>query len=283
MDELNTTVADERQRLLELACVDNRLFFTEMLIVFTKFCEREQAEFADSLGFAIRAAVSKDSSPLPDLEFQIEFAGVRYGARRLGDAVLRDGRKLTFLGRNSTATSTFEEVFSDYAAAAGHVLPGLPGKWQDEIDFAATPESRWLAYLFLTEKRTEDHTWLRPISTSLAAVEKLIAGPEKPTAPEKPEDHGPISGNRFHWGDKKIYLPPVEWRIADAMWGRDKRDMNAVIDEVWTNIGDPAPENILPYLSKMNKNIALSGYPKRVSKVWRKCILEWGINSTVAE
>lgn len=185
MNELNTTVANERQRIFELACIDERRFWTEMRVVFTKFCEREQEEVSDSFRFAIRAVVtSKDSPPIPESEWY---------------AVLKDGRKLTFLCRNSTDTRMFKDVFSDYASAAGHVIH----KWRHEIEFYSNHGSKWLCALFLSEKRTEDHTWERPLLTSLEEVEKLIAGEQltpEPSESEKPEANGDVSGDDHRSG-----------------------------------------------------------------------------------
>lgn len=203
---------DERQRLKELAFTDVQKFWTEMLVVFTKFRDREQEEFSDgqtnSLGFAIRAVVtSKDSPPIPESEFTIKSRGIAYGARLLGHAVLRDRRKLVFLVRDARATSHLERPFLDYASVAGD---NLPCKWRHEIEFYSNPESRWLCALFLSETRTEDHTWERPLLTSLEEVEKFFAEPEKPTV-------ATFANGKLKIGDETLAFEGQESYVLQAL------------------------------------------------------------------
>lgn len=170
------TDPDERQRLYELACVDELQFLTDMRVEFVRLRDQEQKVFSDaqtsSLGFAIRTLVTEENAPpLREAEAQIEFRGVLYGAFTFGHAILKNRQKLIFLVRHAPATRTLEAPFFDYASVAGRVLPR---ECRGEIGYTSNSESEWLAFLFLREGRTEDYTWERPIATSLDAVEELI-------------------------------------------------------------------------------------------------------------
>ncbi len=102
-------------------------------------------------------------------------------------------------------------------------------------------------------------------------VARKIQSKSEPELTERQKD-APLDGNRFLFDGTIHDMSPVPWRLLNAMWGQDQRDMHTVEDEVWDVPGDNELRN---GLSQLKKFLEAIGYPQYVSKSRRSDFLVW--------
>lgn len=119
----------------------------------------------------------------------------------------------------------------------------------------------------LTRDLAEIHGQACKLRDFLYQLIDLVGAETAQTDPD-----GPLDGNRFRFAGKVHPMRPVVWKLLNALWGHEDRNMHDVEDEVWEVAGGSQLSDAKHDLKAFLKGI---GYPSFVSKVRRSDSLIW--------
>lgn len=115
-----------------------------------------------------------------------------------------------------------------------------------------------------TIKRLNEFIWshAEPSSPDTRGLSRRTE-PTEATSTEKPD--GPFDVGYFRYGGVVHELQPIPWKLLNAMWQSDIRDIEDVEAEVWDALTDNT-EGFKRAKTRVNEFLKRIGHPKRLSQ-----------------
>lgn len=129
-----------------------------------------------------------------------------------------------------------------------------------EAAFRRLQQRRYLAPMNYEQRHDRDTGEVREFIVSFRGTDRLL------DLVDKQELHdGPISGNRFRYGGRVADLTPLQFSLAEYLWGREAATIADVQDAVWEGklVSDGAVRSMV---SRLNERFAGAGMPVSVEQ-----------------
>lgn len=137
-----------------------------------------------------------------------------------------------------------------------------------------TPDGRPVSEFF-REDGTPEEGVIDPKPQLLPDGPRWSPLDDEPTAEHQAmEPDGPLPGNRFRFAGQPHDMRPVPWKLLNAMWDRDERNMLDVEEEVW-QIAIADGSQLKSAMHDLKNFLERVGYPRYLSKARRSDSLVW--------